>query len=130
MLNSAPFARLDVSVTFRQEYPKVLIGVFIEHPTPFLPEFFQRLMMLDYPKDKLHVFVHNNVSTVLATDVIPVHGLLIYQCLPDCQEVYHERHMQKFWEEHRNVFGSLKVVGPEENLSQGKARNMAMYVRF
>lgn len=63
MLNSAPFARLDVSVTFRQEYPKVLIGVFIEHPTPFLPEFFQRLMTLDYPKDKLHVFVHNNVST-------------------------------------------------------------------
>ncbi|XP_077365334.1 procollagen-lysine,2-oxoglutarate 5-dioxygenase 2 isoform X2 [Festucalex cinctus] len=84
-----------------KEYPNVLLGVFIEHPTPFLPEFFQRLLTLDYPKDKLKVFVHNN-------------------------EVYHERHMQKFWEEHRNVFSSLKVVGPEENLSQGEARNMAM----
>ncbi|XP_057679969.1 procollagen-lysine,2-oxoglutarate 5-dioxygenase 2 isoform X1 [Corythoichthys intestinalis] len=90
-----------VDISQLKEYPNVLVGVFIEHPTPFLPEFFQRLMTLDYPKDKLNVFVHNN-------------------------EVYHERHMQKFWEEHKNVFRSLKVVGPEENLSQGEARNMAM----
>lgn len=39
-----------------------MVGVFIEQPTPFLPEFFQRLLTLDYPKDKLKVFVHNNVS--------------------------------------------------------------------
>lgn len=44
------------------------------------------------------------------------------------QEVYHEKHIQKFWEENRNVFNSFKVVGPEENLSQGEARNMGMYV--
>uniref|UniRef100_A0A3P9D2B4 procollagen-lysine 5-dioxygenase n=1 Tax=Maylandia zebra TaxID=106582 RepID=A0A3P9D2B4_9CICH len=62
----------------------VLVGVFIEQPTPFLPEFFQRLLTLDYPKDKLKLFVHNN-------------------------EVYHEKHIQSF-----------KVVGPEENLSQGE----------
>ncbi|XP_061121853.1 procollagen-lysine,2-oxoglutarate 5-dioxygenase 2 isoform X2 [Syngnathus typhle] len=90
-----------VDISQLKEYPNVLLGVFIEHPTPFLSEFFQRLMTLDYPKDKLKVFVHNH-------------------------EVYHERHMQTFWEEHRNVFSSLKVVGPEENLSQGEARNMAM----
>ncbi|XP_077480890.1 procollagen-lysine,2-oxoglutarate 5-dioxygenase 2 isoform X1 [Stigmatopora argus] len=90
-----------VEMSRLKEYPNVLVGVFIEHPTPFLPEFFQRLISLDYPKDKLSVFVHNN-------------------------EVYHEKHMQKIWEEHKNVFRSLKVVGPEENLSQGEARNMAM----
>ncbi|KAF7213791.1 procollagen-lysine,2-oxoglutarate 5-dioxygenase 2 isoform X2 [Nothobranchius furzeri] len=84
-----------------QEYPNVLVGVFIEQPTPFLPEFFQRLLALDYPKDKLKLFVHNN-------------------------EVYHEKHIQRFWEENRNVFNSFKVVGPEENLSQGEARNMGM----
>lgn len=39
-----------------------MIGVFIEQPTPFLPEFFQRLLALDYPKDKLRIYVHNNVS--------------------------------------------------------------------
>lgn len=46
----------------KQEYPSVLVGVFIEKPTPFLPEFFQRLLSLDYPKNKIKVFIHNNVS--------------------------------------------------------------------
>ncbi|XP_047205797.1 procollagen-lysine,2-oxoglutarate 5-dioxygenase 2 isoform X2 [Girardinichthys multiradiatus] len=83
------------------EYPDVLVAVFIEQPTPFLPEFFQRLVTLDYPKDKLKLFVHNN-------------------------EVYHEKHIERFWEENRNLFKSFKVVGPEENLNQGEARNMGM----
>uniref|UniRef100_A0AAQ5Y724 procollagen-lysine 5-dioxygenase n=1 Tax=Amphiprion ocellaris TaxID=80972 RepID=A0AAQ5Y724_AMPOC len=91
-----------VDLSQLKEYPNVLVGVFIEQPTPFLPEFFQRLLTLDYPKDKLKIFVHNNVS------------------------VYHEKHIQRFWEENRNVFSSFKVVGPEENLSQGEARNMGM----
>uniref|UniRef100_A0A672IXB6 procollagen-lysine 5-dioxygenase n=1 Tax=Salarias fasciatus TaxID=181472 RepID=A0A672IXB6_SALFA len=91
-----------VDLSLLKEYPNVLIGVFIEQPTPFLPEFFQRLLTLDYPKDKLRLFVHNNVS------------------------VYHEKHIQRFWEDNKNVFGSFKVVGPEENLSQGEARNMGM----
>ncbi|CAG04279.1 unnamed protein product, partial [Tetraodon nigroviridis] len=84
-----------------KDYPSVLVGVFIEKPTPFLPEFFQRLLSLDYPKDKMKVFIHNN-------------------------EVYHEKHIQKFWEENRNTFINFKIVGPEENLSQGEARNMGM----
>ncbi|MBN3281730.1 PLOD2 dioxygenase, partial [Polyodon spathula] len=84
-----------------KEYPNVTIGVFIEQPTPFVPEFFEKLLTLDYPKDKLNVFIHN-------------------------REVYHEKHLQKFWVQNKNVFKSFKVVGPEENLSQGEARNMGM----
>jgi lysyl hydroxylase/galactosyltransferase/glucosyltransferase len=42
------------------------------------------------------------------------------------QEVYHEKHIQKFWEENKDVFRSFKVVGPEEILTQGEARNMGM----
>jgi len=42
------------------------------------------------------------------------------------QEVYHEKHIQKFWEENKDVFRSFKVVGPEESLTQGEARNMGM----
>uniref|UniRef100_A0A674B1B8 procollagen-lysine 5-dioxygenase n=1 Tax=Salmo trutta TaxID=8032 RepID=A0A674B1B8_SALTR len=90
-----------VDLSQLKEYPTVMVGVFIEQPTPFLSQFFQRLVTLDYPKHKLNVFVHNN-------------------------EVYHERHIQKFWEENKDVFNSFKVVGPEENLSQGEARNMGM----
>ncbi|XP_071778537.1 procollagen-lysine,2-oxoglutarate 5-dioxygenase 2 isoform X2 [Centroberyx gerrardi] len=90
-----------VDLSQLEELPNVLVGVFIEQPSPFLPEFFQRLLTLDYPKDKLNIFIHNH-------------------------EVYHEKHIQRFWEENRNVFNSFKVVGPEENLSQGEARNMGM----
>ncbi|TRY58499.1 hypothetical protein DNTS_004915 [Danionella cerebrum] len=88
---------------FHLEFPQVTVGVYIEQPTPFLPEFLERLLSLDYPKDKLNIFVHNS-------------------------EVYHEKHIQKFWEENKEVFHSFKVVGPEENLSQGEARNMGMDV--
>uniref|UniRef100_A0AAY4E7C8 procollagen-lysine 5-dioxygenase n=1 Tax=Denticeps clupeoides TaxID=299321 RepID=A0AAY4E7C8_9TELE len=93
---------VDLSqVNVSQEFPVVTVGIFIEQPTPFVPEFFQRLFELDYPKDKLNVFVHNNV-------------------------INHERHIQMFWDENKSVFKSFKVVGPEENLSQGEARNMGM----
>uniref|UniRef100_A0A8C5A3U5 procollagen-lysine 5-dioxygenase n=1 Tax=Gadus morhua TaxID=8049 RepID=A0A8C5A3U5_GADMO len=84
-----------------QAFPEVLLGVFIEQPSPFLPEFFQRLLTLDYPREKLSLFLHN-------------------------QEVLHEKHIEKFWTEQRHHFKSFKVVGPEENLSQGDARNMGM----
>ncbi|XP_041923645.1 procollagen-lysine,2-oxoglutarate 5-dioxygenase 2 isoform X1 [Alosa sapidissima] len=83
------------------EYPSVTVGIFIEQPTPFVPEFFQRLLDLDYPKKKLNIFIHNN-------------------------EVYHERHIQRFWEDNKNTFASFKVVGPEEYLTEGEARNMGM----
>ncbi|XP_051970452.1 procollagen-lysine,2-oxoglutarate 5-dioxygenase 2-like isoform X2 [Xyrauchen texanus] len=90
-----------VDLSQLKEYPRVTVGVYIEQPTPFLPEFLERLRTLDYPKDKLNVFFHNT-------------------------EVYHEKHIQKFWEENKDVFHSFKVVGPEEILSQGEARNMGM----
>uniref|UniRef100_A0A8C1J8H5 procollagen-lysine 5-dioxygenase n=1 Tax=Cyprinus carpio TaxID=7962 RepID=A0A8C1J8H5_CYPCA len=86
----------------KQEFPQVTVGIYIEQPTPFLTEFLERFLSLDYPKDKLNVFVHNSVS------------------------VYHEKHIQKFWEENKDVFRSFKVVGPEETLTQGEARNMGI----
>ncbi|KAM5163708.1 procollagen-lysine,2-oxoglutarate 5-dioxygenase 2 isoform 2-T2 [Mantella aurantiaca] len=83
------------------DYPDVTVGVFVEQPTPFLPEFFSRLLALDYPKEKLSVFIHNS-------------------------EVYHEKHIQKFWEQAKGVIKTLKVVGPEEEITQAEARNMGM----
>eukprot|EP00076_Gallus_gallus_P048825 XP_422695.5 procollagen-lysine,2-oxoglutarate 5-dioxygenase 2 isoform X2 [Gallus gallus] len=90
---------LDLSTV--TEYPRVKIGVFIEQPTPFLPKFLDRLLTLDYPKEALSVFIHNN-------------------------EVYHEKHIKKFWEKAKNIIRNIKIVGPEENLSQAEARNMGM----
>lgn len=42
------------------------------------------------------------------------------------QEVYHEPHIQAEWEQLREAFDSTKLVGPEEELSEGEARDMAM----
>ncbi|XP_048881626.1 procollagen-lysine,2-oxoglutarate 5-dioxygenase 2 isoform X2 [Brienomyrus brachyistius] len=93
--------RDTVDLSKVEEYPSVMVAVFIEQPTPFLPEFFERLLLLDYPKEKLSLFIHNS-------------------------EVYHESHIQKFWDTNRLVYRSLKLVGPEEDLSQSEARNMGM----
>uniref|UniRef100_A0A8D2LKA9 procollagen-lysine 5-dioxygenase n=1 Tax=Varanus komodoensis TaxID=61221 RepID=A0A8D2LKA9_VARKO len=84
-----------------QEIPKVTIGVFIEQPTPFLPRFLDILLNLDYPKEKLSFFIHNN-------------------------EVYHEKHIKRFWEKAKHMIKPIKIVGPEEYLSQADARNMGM----
>nr|XP_033815272.1 procollagen-lysine,2-oxoglutarate 5-dioxygenase 2 isoform X3 [Geotrypetes seraphini] len=90
-----------VDLSTLDEYPRVTIGVFIEQPTPFLPEFLNKLLILDYPKEKIDMFIHNN-------------------------EVCHERHIQKFWKQAKNMIKKLKIVGPEEHLSPAAARNMGM----
>jgi hypothetical protein len=42
-------------------YPTVLVAVFIDQPTPFLEEFLDKIYHTEYPKQKLHLFVHNSV---------------------------------------------------------------------
>uniref|UniRef100_A0A8C4EI63 procollagen-lysine 5-dioxygenase n=1 Tax=Dicentrarchus labrax TaxID=13489 RepID=A0A8C4EI63_DICLA len=81
--------------------PLVYVAVFIEHATPFMEEFLDRLTTLNYPPERIRLFIHNNV-------------------------VYHERHIQKFWERYRALFPDALLVGPEENLKENKARNMAV----
>uniref|UniRef100_A0A8C5FU23 procollagen-lysine 5-dioxygenase n=1 Tax=Gadus morhua TaxID=8049 RepID=A0A8C5FU23_GADMO len=81
--------------------PLVYVAVFIEQPTPFLEEFLERLTTFNYPVSRIRLFIHNNV-------------------------VYHERHIQKFWERHRALFPEARLVGPEENLQQDQARTMAV----
>uniref|UniRef100_UPI00358E9F2B procollagen-lysine,2-oxoglutarate 5-dioxygenase 2-like n=1 Tax=Myxine glutinosa TaxID=7769 RepID=UPI00358E9F2B len=94
---------LDLSSVPEQSYPYVTVGVFIEQATPFLPEFLERLAALTYPKSKITLFIHNH-------------------------EVYHEQHLQPFWEQHALLYRRLKIVGPEEELTVAAARNMGMSV--
>jgi hypothetical protein len=44
-----------------ESFPTVLIAVFIEQPTPFIEEFLHKMYHIEYPKEKLHLFVHNSV---------------------------------------------------------------------
>ncbi|KAM4714261.1 multifunctional procollagen lysine hydroxylase and glycosyltransferase LH3 [Anableps anableps] len=84
-----------------EEMPLVFVAVFIEHPTAFMEEFLERLSTLNYPKTRIRLFIHNNV-------------------------VYHEQHIQRFWERHRVLFPDTVLVGPEEDLPEDKARTMAI----
>lgn len=43
------------------EYPLVVIGVFIQQPTPFVTVFFERLLKLQYPKNRLKLLIYNQV---------------------------------------------------------------------
>lgn len=93
------FDTIDLSTV--DVYPKVTLGVFIEQPTPFLPRFLDLLLTLDYPKEALRLFIHN-------------------------KEVYHEKDIKVFVDKAKHDISSIKIVGPEENLSQAEARNMGM----
>ncbi|XP_063502378.1 multifunctional procollagen lysine hydroxylase and glycosyltransferase LH3 isoform X4 [Symphalangus syndactylus] len=84
-----------------QPPPRVFLAVFVEQPTPFLPRFLQRLLLLDYPPDRVTLFLHNN-------------------------EVFHEPHIADSWPQLQDHFSAVKLVGPEEALSPGEARDMAM----
>lgn len=54
----------------KEEYPKILMGFFVEKPTPFIPEFLNRMMQLEYPKKRIDLFIHNTVSIEILCYVI------------------------------------------------------------
>uniref|UniRef100_A0A9J8AMX4 Procollagen-lysine,2-oxoglutarate 5-dioxygenase 1 n=2 Tax=Cyprinus carpio TaxID=7962 RepID=A0A9J8AMX4_CYPCA len=46
----------------QSEYPVVVIGIFIQQPTPFVTVFFERLLNLKYPKNRIQLFIYNQVK--------------------------------------------------------------------
>ncbi|XP_069690681.1 procollagen-lysine,2-oxoglutarate 5-dioxygenase 1 isoform X2 [Periplaneta americana] len=82
-------------------YPVVLVAVFIEEPTPFLEEFFEKLYNIEYPKEKLHLFVHNAAE-------------------------YHSEVVENFFLEHGEEYHSLKRINPDDDVKEWQARNLAI----
>ncbi|XP_037075005.1 procollagen-lysine,2-oxoglutarate 5-dioxygenase 1-like [Pollicipes pollicipes] len=83
------------------KYPVVFLGVFLEVPTPFTEEFFDRLRALHYPKSKLHLFIHNAVE-------------------------YHAKEVAAFAEKHGAQYASLTLAGHSDGLKEWHARNRAI----
>ncbi|XP_053136660.1 procollagen-lysine,2-oxoglutarate 5-dioxygenase 1 [Hemicordylus capensis] len=81
--------------------PLVLIGIFIEQPTPFLSQFFQRLRKLHYPKKLIQLFIHNH-------------------------EEHHLPQVAAFVSEHGQEYRSVKEVGPGDRVENADARNMGV----
>ncbi|XP_047465808.1 procollagen-lysine,2-oxoglutarate 5-dioxygenase 1 isoform X2 [Mugil cephalus] len=90
---------LPLSALKESEYPLVLIGVFILQPTPFVTVFFERLLKLQYPKDRIKLFIYN-------------------------KEAHHEKHVTSFLMDHESLYREAKVIGPEE-VDEAEARNLA-----
>ncbi|CAF1049888.1 unnamed protein product [Didymodactylos carnosus] len=44
------------------KWPIVYMALFIEYPTPFLREYFENIMKINYPKERIGLFVHNQVD--------------------------------------------------------------------
>uniref|UniRef100_A0A3B5KVN4 Procollagen-lysine,2-oxoglutarate 5-dioxygenase 1 n=1 Tax=Xiphophorus couchianus TaxID=32473 RepID=A0A3B5KVN4_9TELE len=71
----------SLKVSSESEYPLVVIGIFIQQPTPFVSVFFERLLKLQYPKNRLKLFISN-------------------------QEPHHEQQVSSFLQNH----GSLRLL--------------------
>lgn len=85
------------------EYPLVVIGIFIQQPTPFVSVFFERLLKLQYPKNRLKLFIYN-------------------------QEAHHERQISSFLQDHGSLYQDVKSVGPEEEMDEAASRNLGFDV--
>ncbi|XP_035512692.1 procollagen-lysine,2-oxoglutarate 5-dioxygenase 1 isoform X2 [Morone saxatilis] len=81
------------------EYPLVVIGIFIQQPTPFVTVFFERLLKLQYPKNRLKLFIYN-------------------------QETHHERQVSSFLQDHGSLYQDVKFIGPEEEMDGVASRNL------
>lgn len=52
----------EINLAEFKDFPVVLLSLFVEYPTPFLEEQLEKVAKIDYPKKKLHLFIHNAVS--------------------------------------------------------------------
>ncbi|XP_012233365.2 procollagen-lysine,2-oxoglutarate 5-dioxygenase isoform X2 [Linepithema humile] len=92
---------VELDKTKPNTYPVIVIAVFIEHPTPFLEEFFQAIYRQAYPKSRLHLFIHNNVP-------------------------YHENVVYDFFEKVNQEYVSAKQILPSDGITEADARKLAM----
>lgn len=90
---------LDPKLT--KKYPVILLAVFVEKPTPFLEEFMYKIRDQRYPKNKLHLFLHNKVD-------------------------YHDKFLQNFINEFGEQYKSVKQIKPSDEINEVDARNLAM----
>ncbi|XP_032526726.1 procollagen-lysine,2-oxoglutarate 5-dioxygenase isoform X2 [Danaus plexippus] len=80
--------------------PKVMLSVFIEVATPFIEEFFQSILAIDYPKQKIHLFIRNGVE-------------------------YHESEVENFYQAHSSEYFTAKRIKSTDLVGEAEARNIA-----
>lgn len=80
----------------------VEIAVFIEFPTPFLEEFLDKILHINYPKQKIHLFVHNSIE-------------------------YHSKTVDLFVQHAgKDKYLSIKTIRYEDSTTEAEARELAV----
>ena len=95
------------------EWPNVTIGLFVENPTPFLREFFEKISKLNYPKSKISILIHNNVSEKrTASFANKTKQVLFFFHL---KVKFHLELVEKFFVDSKNEYSSIKYIAPEDD---------------
>jgi len=85
----------------KENWPKVLIGVHIPTITPFLGPFLKQVSNLDYPKDRIDIFIHNGNG--------------------------HDSHLVDEWvKEAEKQYNSVTYKGHTLGLNDQQGKNLAM----
>lgn len=92
---------LDLDSLKASDYPVVQVALFVEYPTPFIQEFFQRVGNLVYPKSNINLYIHN-------------------------KETLHTKDVRKFLEEYEDQYRKVVVIDPEKQVSERVARDWAV----
>ncbi|XP_070560691.1 procollagen-lysine,2-oxoglutarate 5-dioxygenase 1-like [Ptychodera flava] len=82
-------------------YPDVLMAIFVEQPTPFIKEFFKTIADLSYPKKKIDIFIHNSA---------PLHA----------------KDVSGFLDDHSSEYNSVREVPHTYGLGDQEAKNKAL----
>ena len=57
------------------KWPMVYVALFIEYPTPFIREYFDKIMKMTYPRQRLGILIHNQVRKI--DRIISITAMLI-----------------------------------------------------
>ncbi|XP_076320544.1 LOW QUALITY PROTEIN: procollagen lysyl hydroxylase [Tachypleus tridentatus] len=83
------------------ELPRVLVGIFIEFPTPFISLFFERILAWSYPKERMDLFIHNRAE-------------------------YHKKHVEEFISSHKHKYHSVTYLRKSDDIKDWHARNLGL----
>ncbi|KAK7471384.1 hypothetical protein BaRGS_00035990, partial [Batillaria attramentaria] len=93
--------RISLDGVKMDDFPTILMGLFVEQPTPFIRDFFQRITALNYPKSKIDLFVHN-------------------------KEELHRKDVTRFLDEHGKEYRSVAHISPSDNMGEAMGRNWGL----
>ncbi|CAH1395027.1 unnamed protein product [Nezara viridula] len=90
----------SINMPYVGEFPIILMGIFIPFDTPFMEEFLEKITKLQYPKNKIHLYIFCKVESHL--------------------------HIINNWISENKEYLSVKKIEPNEGIDEPLARNLAI----